>query len=686
MKIDVAGRVRNVVLPKSRPLLPVYEAIINSIQAIEDAQEKNGRISIKLLRDTSPQIFEAEKPARDIASFEVIDNGIGFNDENFEAFQTSDTTYKAERGGKGIGRFMWLVAFDSVEVASTFKHEQQWKTRTFKFIAEGKGVAGENVADATVRKRFTSVRLVGYKKKFRETGPKRLDTIATHIVEHCLEYLIRPNPPQIELVDETNPERIDLNDVFEREMQANSKPVKFKIKDVPFEIRHVRLYSTHIEEHLLHYCANSRVVKTEKLAGRIPDLAKRLTDEDGRSFVYASYVDSHLLDQSVNEERTDFNVSADEDGMFPDNLTWAQVRDGVVAQAGKYLAPYTKPVREAKDKRIDNFVATQAPMYRPILKYVEQAVGMIDPDIDDDKLDMELYRASHDLQVKLREEGQELLQAQTASDTEFAQYAAQFEEYLTKVSDANKSDLARYVLHRRLVLDFLHKLLGLQMDGKYPLEDRVHQLIFPMGKTSHEVFADSHNLWLVDERLVYHKFLASDRQLRKQAPLVNSSQKEPDIVVFDKACAFVSQTDGPFQTVTIVEFKRPKRTNYTDTENPVKQIREYIKEIRAGKAKTSDGQIVPVSPSVHFYCFVIADKADRLDDIAQGAQLDPTPDGQGYFGYLKHENAYIEIMTYDQLLTNAKQRNTVFFDKLGIPAVIQPKTEKPAQGAAPESK
>jgi hypothetical protein len=689
MKIDVAGRIRNVTLPKSRPLLPLYEAIINSIQAIEDAKEKNGKITIKFTRDTSAQMYETEKAARDIRSFEVVDNGVGFTEENFEAFQTSDTTYKADRGGKGIGRFMWLVAFDSVEVSSTFKGDGGWKTRSFKFVPQGKGVADEQLVAKTSGTRSTSVRLLGFKKKFSELGPKKLDTIAAYIVEHCLEYLIRPSPPHIELIDETNDQRIDLNEVYDREMKANAKPVKFKVHGVEFEMLHVRLYSTHIEEHLVHYCADHRAVKAEKLAGRVPDLAKRLTDEDGRQFVYASYVDSPLLNQSVNEERTDFNVSSDDSGMFPDDLTWAQVRDAAVQQSQKYLADYTKPVRVAKDKRIEEFVATEAPMYRPILKHVEQAVGMIDPDIDNDKLDLELYRAYHDLLVKLRAEGQELLKTQPIPGSGFDQYAAQFEDYFEKISDASKADLARYVFHRRLVLDFLHKLLGLQDDGKYPLEDRVHQLIFPMGETSASVFAERHNLWLVDERLAYHKFLASDVPLRSLTPLSNKSGKEPDIIVFDTACAFVSQPDEPFQTVTIIEFKRPRRTTYDDKENPIRQIREYIQKLRSGKAKTPTGHEVAVSPAVHFYCFIIADKADKLDDIAKGAQLDPTPDGQGYFGYLKHENAYVEIMSYQQMLTNAKQRNGVFFDKLGVPCTAPvPATGsvQAAMGSSEESK
>jgi len=683
MKIDVAGRIRNVVLPKSRPLLPLYEAIINSIQAIEDEKEQAGKIIIKLTRDTSPQMFDTEKPMGDITSFEVIDNGIGFNDENFEAFQTSDTTYKAERGGKGIGRFMWLVAFESVEITSTFKDESAWKTRTFKFVPKGNGVAEEKLIEDKTGPRSTSVRLLGFKKKCRDVGPKKLDTIASHIVEHCLEYLIRPNPPHIDLIDETNSEHINLNDVYDKEMSANAKPMKYKVRGVNFEILHVRLYSTHFEEHLIHYCADNRAVKAEKLAGRVPDLAKRLTAEDGRQFVYASYIDSPLLNKTVNEERTDFSLASDDSGMFPDDLTWAQVRDAAVEQARNYLAPYTKPVRLAKDQRIERFVATEGPMYRPILKYVEQAVGMIDADIDDDKLDLELYRAYHDLQVKLRAEGQDLMKAQDATNANFEQFATDFDAYFEKIGDVNKADLARYVFHRRLVLEFLQKLLSLQPDGNHAVEQRVHQLIFPMGATSDEVPFDRHNLWLLDERLAYHKFLASDKQLRMTAPLTNDSRKELDIAVFDKACAFGSSADGPFQTVTIIEFKRPMRANYPEDDNPFGQILDYVDAIGEGKARTADGRDVPVSPGVHYYCYIVADMTEKLERYAYKAGLEKTPDNQGFFGFNKPYRAYIEFISYTKLLTDAKQRNRVFFDKLGLPACSPLASSKIGQETKP---
>jgi hypothetical protein len=668
MKIDVAGRVRNVPLPTSKPLLPLFEAIINSIQAIEDAKQPDGAVTIKLLRDSTPTLIEIDRGSREIVSFEIKDNGVGFNDDNFSAFQTSDTTYKADRGGKGIGRFVWLVAFDSVTIQSTFETDGQWKTRSFNFVARGDGIDSEATTESPHRKRETTIRLLGFKQKFQSAAPKKADTIGAHIVEHCLEYLIRPNPPQLTLVDDATSERIDLNAVFEKEMAANAKSVPFKVEDADFSILHVRLYSTHIKDHLLHYCANNRVVKSEKLAGRVPDLAKHLTDAQGREFIYASYLDSPMLDSAVNPERTDFSIASEEESLFRNGPTWTKIRDAAVGQIRRYLAPFTKPVRERKEQRIERFVATQGPMYRPILKYVENEIGLMDPDIDDNELELKLYRAYHDLQVKIAAEGSELIRTQSVSDDDFGPFASKFEQYFAKVGDVNKADLARYVFHRRTVLEFLQHLLNVRPGGKYSLESRVHQLIFPMGATSAEVPFDGHNLWLVDERLVYHKFLASDKQLRVMEPLNNKSKNEPDIIVFDKACAFANSSEGPFQTITIIEFKRPMRTSYPEHDNPFDQILEYIRDIRSGKARTREGRDVPVAKGVHFYCYIIADKSESLEQQAYKAELEKTPDGQGFFGYKKHYRAYFEVISYTKLCTDAKQRNRVFFDKLGLPA------------------
>lgn len=670
MRLDIRGRIRNVNLPTSRPLMPLFEAVVNSIQAIEDNRQQ-GTIHIRIIRDQTPSLVEIDKSNRDIVGFEIEDNGVGFNDDNFNAFTTSDTTYKADRGCKGVGRFVWLVAFDEVEVESTFKMGNGLKSRSFKFVPNDDGIEGESLSDATQDHVRTVVRLNGFKNRFQAVSPKKIETIGAYLVEHCLEYLIRPEHPELVLTDTFSGETISLNDLFEREMGQNASTVRFQAGGNDFQMLHVKLYSSHLKDHLLHYCANNRVVKSEKLAGRIPNLAKVLHDEAGNEFVYAAYLDGKLLDETVNQERTDFSIASEEGSLFQGTFTWSNLRSAATHQITNYLTPFTVPIQKQKQERLDRFVATQGPMYKPILKYVTAEVALLDPEIEDQELDLKLYKALHGFQERLREEGTKLLDS-TESDGEFAEYTQRFDDYFNQISDVNQSDLARYVFDRKLVLQFLQKLLGKQENGKYALEDRVHRLIFPMGETSDDVPFEKHNLWLLDERLAYHRYLASDKQLRKTAPLANDSKKELDLIVFDKSCAFTDVTMGPFQAITIIEFKRPMRTSYSDDENPFNQVLNYIDEIRAGKAMTPDQRQIPIAEGVHFYCYIVADKTDLLEQQAYRAELERTPDGQGFFGYKKHYRAYIEFVSYSKLLDGAKQRNHAFFEKLGLPLSIKP--------------
>ena len=48
----------------------------------------------------------------------------------------------------------------------------------------------------------------------------------------------------------------------------------------------------------------------------------------------------------------------------------------------------------------------------------------------------------------------------------------------------------------------------------------------------------------------------------------------------------------------------------------------------------------------------------------KGAGLILTQDKEGYFGYVPSYGAYVEVISYDKLLKDARQRNQVLFDKL----------------------
>jgi hypothetical protein len=519
MQPDIHGKIKNTKLPTTHSLLPLYEAIVNSVDAIEDAGNNNGRIDISVIREKVLKEKD-ERVIDEIKGFEISDNGIGFNEKNFNSFDTSDSTLKESRGGKGVGRFIWLVAFNEVQVEGVYKKDDKTNFIQFNFVPRGSGIENKSIKLSNGKDLKTVVKLCGFKDKYRITCPKKLQTIGIHIIEHCLEYFIHPNCPQIWLHDEQ--ENIYLNEVFAKEMFEKSATDSFKINDVEFIVLHVRLNTKYIEEHTVSYLANDRVVKREKLSTKIPNLSRKLFD-DNKEFVYAAYVESKFLNEAVNTERTDFNIAEDRDML--ETITWDDIKKAVYDCCVMFLEPYTKPIIEEKRKRINEFVFDKAPMYRPIMKYMSNKIDKISPDITDSDLELKMYEVYQDLQMEAKKEGAFLFEHATET-IDPDEYGEAFREYFDKLIDINKSDLARYICNRKVILDIFHKELCRQANGKYSLEKAVHNIIFPMGHTSDDIPLENHNLWLIDEKLVYHNYLASDKQLRTNNPIKSKSSKE----------------------------------------------------------------------------------------------------------------------------------------------------------------
>ncbi len=665
MNTDVAGRVRNVQLPTSKPLLPLFEAIINSIQAIEDANEPRREIRITIIRDQSTLIAQSDLHTADIVEFVVLDDGVGFDESNYNAFTTSDTTFKASRGGKGVGRFMWLAAFDSVTVSSVFKQDKKLRRREFAFCQKGSGIESHSVTDVVGAMCGTSLSLIGYKDKYRRQCPKKLETIAAHIVEEFLDYFLGPSCPTIFLTDQATGDTLSLNDFYDRVMGVQSDLKRVPIQGSQFDVVHVRLYSNHVSEHRLYLCAHNRAVTRDKVTG-IPNIARRLTDEEGKEFVYAVYVNSRLLDEAVNADRTGFNLSEDGSNLYASEITLADIRQSIRSHCEEYLSPYTAPIAGKKREKVQRFVQGEGAMYRPILNRMGETIDLIDPEATDDEIDRHLYNAYHKIQVELREEGRRLLEP-TGLDAEFESIRSRLDDFLQKTTEINRSDLARYVIHRKAIIEFLQKQLSIQHDGRYRPEERIHDIIFPRGKTSNDLPFEDHNLWLLDERLAFHVCLSSDQQIKKSTLLENKSKKEPDILIFDKAVAFTETPELPFTSITIIEFKKPLRADYSEKENPFSQVYKYIEEIKDGKAKSITGRPLPIQSNMPFYCYIICDLTPRLKEWARTYTLRATPDGLGFFGYNENYGAYLEVVSYNKLVVDAQKRNLAFFTKLGLP-------------------
>ena len=212
MKFNFKNRVRNFKLSTTDSFVPLFEAITNSIQAIEERGYFNNQfIKIKIERDS----YRITDFTSGIFAIEITDNGIGFVEHNYESFITSDSDYKVEIGGKGVGRINWLKAFEMIFVKSVFEENGKKYLRSFQFNIDDEihnEILEEVSSDVEIA---TTITLRNLNQEYRPVTEISLKEIANKIIEHFATYFVIGSMPKMEIEDEID--LIDLNEFFEKE-------------------------------------------------------------------------------------------------------------------------------------------------------------------------------------------------------------------------------------------------------------------------------------------------------------------------------------------------------------------------------------------------------------------------------------------------------------------------------------
>lgn len=662
MKTDVIGKVDKIKLPTSKALFPLFEAVVNSFQAIEElSQQKNTYINLIIQRDDSQTTLTNEDSP--IKSVIIEDNGIGFTDIHYNSFQTSDSTLKKLKGGKGIGRFLWLKTYEKVIINSTYKEKNNFYNRKFEFLLQNEDITNGKSEPIKVKENKTIIKLENFKNDYKQVCPKQLDKIANRIIEHCLLYFLASNCPTVTLKDEKT--EINLNDEFLKYIRDRSEPEEFTIKEQQFKIWHLKLYDSIEKDHRFYYCANNREVKNEKIEKFIPDLGKRIKEVNGKSFTYFAYVFGNYLDNNVNNERTDFDFFDETDNeVIPYVVKRTEINDKIIEKIKDYLKDYLNVIKIQKKEQIKDYINNEAPQYRFLFNHKEDEIlEKIPPNLSKDKLDIKLYELKTQTYIEARKDVQEVLNIEHTEMSD--EYSAKLEQGINLINESSKSDLINYIVHRRIILDIFEQNLKRDNQNKYSLEKAIHNLIFPLKHTSDNIDFEKQNLWIIDEKLAYHSYLASDMELNKIAN--TESEQRPDIILFNNCHAFINEGIQPYNSVVIIEFKKPMRNDYSSTKDPIYQILDYIDVILDGNAKDKDGRPIKISENTAFFLYLICDITPTLEKLlSREASIVKTPDGLGYFWFHQRKKAYIEVISYNKLLQDAKKRNQILFDKLNI--------------------
>ena len=663
MLTNIRGLVDRLDLAPSRGLMPLFEAISNAMDAIEDkhGSPAAGSIKVKLL-SSEDLVQEAGDDTLLVDGFEVIDDGVGFNEVNIASFGEAYTLSKVKLGGKGVGRFTFLKVFGRCEIQSVFERDGRRFARNFGFsIAEE--LNGADKVIPTSAATGTTLRVRGMAERYRAAWPANPEVLAERIVAHFLIRFAARSCPQM-VLESPGHQPIDLHKLFQSTVQPHIEECFFEVHGHTFALQAFR-HRDGRSRHDYHLCANGREVTTYKLRDLLPELPERLVDGAQEAYTLIVLVTGEYLDDHANQERTKIAFQSEEEPELEQTLVSRQaLNKGLAATLRTVLAADLQVTNEEKIAQIGRFVE-RAPEYRVLTqeRYRPLLEQRVQPGLKDEQLDEALLHIRREIEDSIRVEERHV--AALIEKESFDEYQERIKGLMDEMNDVGKAKLADYVAHRRTILDLVDQSLKrVQGDDKYPFEKVLHKMIFPMGVSSKDIFLDQQNLWLIDERLCFHTLLTSDKKLNKVPGLSETSGKEPDIFAFfyDTPIGVAEPDNLSGGGVVIIEFKRPGRDDYD--KDPADQVIQRFFEIDQGNVKDIDGR--PVNPDrLRYTGYLIADLTPTLHrQVAM--RYHRTADNEGYFYTLPGGNGSIEIISYDKLLRDAKRRNRVLFDKLGL--------------------
>ena len=658
-KINIIGIINNIRRPTT-VYTPIIEAIVNSIEAIEMANRNDGEIDVILKRENTFDFDELP----DIKSIEIKDNGIGFNQKHRDSFDTFYSAEKRNIGGKGFGRFMFLKYFNNVRVESIFSEENEFYLRKFDFGKQYDIIINEKVEKANNKDSETRIFL----NDLIDTKQldKGIDTISRKLLEKLLPFFINDSfiCPKITIKEEDNGNQIILNEYLKQDNEIRLiSTQKFTLESShsnrkePFEVKLFKIYYTGNQKSKISLTAHNREVTETSLHNYIPEFEDDFFDEINnvrRNYIIKAYTLGKYLNESVSLERVTFNFEKDNTSQL---YEFSQV--DIEKQTAEIVKEaFSEDVKVRSDKKrgtINEYVNNQAPWHKPYIDDLDLSKIPFHP--TNEKIEIELQKLKYQRETETRNQIQQLFQSENDD------FEVKFAQVISKLTGIGKSDLAHYVCNRKVVLELFQELLKRLEDGSSQLEKEIHNLIFPMGKDSKNTIYEDHNLWLLDERLVFSEYIASDKKISNNKDAFG----EPDLLIFDIKRSFRNGDNEFSNPLTIFEFKRPKRETYGEEDNPILQVSKYLDKIRAGKYETPEGlEKIKVNENTPVYSYIICDLATKIREFARSAQLTVSPDDEGYFGFHSGYKMYVEIISYKKLLKDANLRNKIFFKKLNL--------------------
>ena len=274
---------------KDDPLIPIYEAIMNGLEACQEAKCSNPTVKVIIQRAYTEQPLNGINKTKvaPIDEFVIEDNGVGFTKSNQDNFKEVNRTNKQNH--KGIGRTLWLKSFTEVEIQSVYRNGRSREKIRFSFKNSNKdSIVNLESNCVDIEQTGSKVILKNIKDTYVKRYSKSFENITNSIKAQFLPYLLAHKNVKVVVIEDGEQEVLEAKNI-------RTKESTFYLDDTLFKVISIKVDTDYFKrKHNTAYCAGGRVVRRES----IKKINNEIVTKDGK-FWYQCFVLSEFLDRNV---------------------------------------------------------------------------------------------------------------------------------------------------------------------------------------------------------------------------------------------------------------------------------------------------------------------------------------------------------------------------------------------------
>lgn len=684
----------------SDQLQPIYEAFTNSMESIrllnKDEELKNNYIIIKL--------FHRENIQHELFIEQIIieDNGIGFDDSNFDRL----TRYKDTRknfNNKGSGRIQLIHYFNEVDYHSTYRDRSDNTIKERNFIlSKTQRYLDQNAIilllkngvkiDSTELKTTLTLKTLLEDKDITYYNKLGINKLKEKLINHYIASFctFQDNLPIIKLeqyineilkdsltINKDDLPKIDKTDNFSiHYSKLNNGKIEIVDKEEKFQIMSFCVDKSQLDKNEIKLTVKNEIVENTKL--KLESLLPSDTVEDKRFLFLLS---SDYLNNRDSDTRGNLNIPTKEEyrnnsgNMFLEEEILLEDIEKQSNNKINDIYPQIKSKEQENNQKIES-LKSMFLLNDEVLKEISISIND-----SEEKILEKFYTAESKILAKGDSKIKEQVDELNRLDPSKPEYEQELNEKINllvkEIPMQNRVALTQYVARRKLVLDLFDKILNKELlrqkeDNKRNNDESlIHNLIFKQ----HSKNPSTSDLWLLNEDFVLfsgsseselrdleyrgEKILRDDEDLTQEQIAHRDSlqqkryEKRTDTLLFPNEGKCI-----------IIEYKAPQ----VDIAQYLTQIQNYATIILNYSKKKFK--------FTTFYGYLLGEEFSPLDvrshapEFVQSYHFDymyksPTTVAS-LWDEVSDGSIYMEILKYKTLYERAKERNNIFINKLGL--------------------